>query len=348
MNFTHYESQFREIASQSGYSEENILKCLNYAEKLLNRNLPVIYNTSNLCALVGYKKNYLKRAVQFNKYFYREFKIQKKNGKLRTIKEPLPSLKEIQAWILENILYHIPVSKYAKAYIKGRNLIENVKFHKGKEIVLTLDIKDFFPSINLRMVESVFLSCGYSILISNLLAKLCTLNDELPQGAPTSPCISNIIMNEFDENIGQYCKGNKIKFTRYADDITFSFSKSSIDPSVLITYVRESLLKLGFNLNEDKVHILEPNCRQIITGIVVNEKFQIPKYKRKQIRQEIFFIRKHGLSEHIQFIRNSKANYLNHLEGKINFALHVNPLDKEMAEYKLFIHQLKESRASSK
>jgi RNA-directed DNA polymerase len=138
MTYQYFETHFRDKAVKVGYSEENIIKCLNYAKPLIQKNLPVIFTTANLSSLVGYNKNYLKRAALFTPFFYRRFKIKKKNGSSREITEPLPSLKEIQIWILENILYHLPVSRYAKAYVRGRNILENVKYHRSKEVLLTL------------------------------------------------------------------------------------------------------------------------------------------------------------------------------------------------------------------
>jgi RNA-directed DNA polymerase len=195
MDFSQFETIFRYKARVSGYSEENIVSCLNYARPLIEKNFPVIFNTSNLAALVGYKTLYLKRAALHTNYFYRSFTIKKSNGKARILKEPLPSLKEIQVWILQNILYNtnIPISKYAKAYVKKKNLIENVKYHKSKEKVLTLDISNFFGSIERISIEKIFRTLGYSSNIANLLSKLCCCDNCLPQGAPTSPTLSNIV-----------------------------------------------------------------------------------------------------------------------------------------------------------
>ena len=331
MNFPQYEKTFRIKASKSGFSEEETVACLSYAKKLIENKLPVIYNTANLAALVGYKTNYLKRAAKFTSYFYRKFDIKKKNGKLRQLVEPLPSLKEIQNWLLENILSEVKVSKYAKAYIKERTLIENVKYHKGKEAVLTLDIKDFFASIKLSHVESIFLRLGYSSNISNLLAKLCTLEGSLPQGAPTSPYISNLFLREFDSDIASYCNTHDIRYTRYADDLTFSGKKADLDITQLI---ESNLSKYDLSLNSEKCKLMERNQRQVVTGIVVNHKLQVPKDVRNFIRNEVHFLVKFGLNEHLQRTRNEKANYLEHLLGKINFALHINPSDLKMQNYK--------------
>lgn len=334
MTFEYYELNFRKKALLSGYSEENIQKCLKYAKPLIEQELPVIYNTANLAALVGYKKNYLKKAALFTTYFYREFSIKKYKGGVRILKEPLPSLKEIQFWILENILYKISVSKYAKAYIPHRNLLDNAKYHKNKTVVLGLDITDFFSSINRESIEDIFLSLHYSSNISNLLSKLCCCDDILPQGAPTSPYLSNLYMRNFDEVVSSYCKENSIKYSRYADDLTFS---GDFDTDQIIAFVKQKLSEINLFLNDNKTNVMRKNTRQIVTGIVTNEKLQIPKYKRDQIRQEIYYIKKLGLQQHLLNTKNSRNNYLYHLIGKINFALHINPEDKNMKAYYEFI-----------
>lgn len=339
MNYQFFERNFTEKALAAGFSEENLLKCLAYSKPLIEKGLPVIFNTSNLSALVGYNKNYLKRAALSTAFFYRKFRIKKKNGKYREIMEPLPSLKDIQNWILEYVLYNIPVSRYAKAYVKKRSILDNVKYHKGKDVVLSLDVADFFTNIKLTKIESIFLSLGYSSNVSNLLAKLCCVDDSLPQGAPTSPALSNIYMIKFDESVAEFCVKEGIRYTRYADDLTFSFPiKQNIEE--VIRFVNSELEKIDLTLNRDKSKIMTSDSRQIVTGIVVNEKIQLPRYKRKQIRQEMHFITKFGLAEHLKATNNNKANYLAHLQGKINHALRINPNDKEMTEYKKVLHLL--------
>ena len=337
MTFDYYEKHFRDKAIQSGFSEDNVLKCLNYAKPLIDNKLPVIFNTANLAALVGYKKNYIKKSVLYPTYFYRSFKVKKRNGGIRIISEPLPSLKEIQYWILENILNEIPVSKYAKAYVRNRTLVDNIKYHKNKEILLGLDIEDFFTSIKRSSVEIIFRRLGYSSNISNLLSKLCCCYESLPQGAPTSPYLSNIFLRDFDEEVSKYCNSNGIKFTRYADDITLS---GSFDPEKAIIFIKAALYTQDLKLNKEKIKIMRKNERQIVTGVIVNEKLQIPKIKRDKIRQEVYFLKKFGLSQHLINTNNTKDNYVKHLMGKINFALHINPNDKDMIENLKFVKSI--------
>lgn len=335
MDISSYEKKFRVEAKNAGYSESNIQKCLNYANPLISKGYPVIYNTSHLSSLVGYNKRYLKRAVKYSSYFYREFKVPKKSGQgSRTIHEPLPSLKEIQRWILDNILYKIEISRYTKAYVPSRNIYDNVKYHRRQKVVVSLDIINFFPSIRIHQIEKIFNELGYSSNVANLLGKLCCLEDSLPQGAPTSPYLSNIALHSFDRIMEKYCNTNNIRYTRYADDLTFSGEFNTKD---LIQFVRQNLESIGLRLNENKSLIMNKNQRQHVTGIIVNEKLQVPRETRKEIRQAAYYIKKFGLDDHIKHLGYTKANYLKHILGKANYALFINPKDSEIREIVKFL-----------
>ena len=338
MKFEQYKEAFEKSASNSGYSGENIKLCLEYAEVLFRNNVPVIYNTSHLAALVGYKKDYLKRTANYAPSFYRDFQIKKKNGKFRRISEPLPSLKEIQIWILENILSNVTLSPFAKAYRKKIGIIENLKFHQNQPMVYTLDLKDFFPSITTQSVENIFYSLGYSKLISNLLAKLCTRDNLLPQGAPTSPYLSNIFFKETDNIIADYCQSKKIKYTRYADDLSFS---GDFDEKALYEIVKKNVEAIGLKINEEKTKLMKTGTRQTVTGIVVNEKPQVVFHKRNKLRQDIFYIKSFGLIDHIKRRKIKQANYLEHIIGQVNFILQINPGDKEFQGYMTYLTELK-------
>jgi RNA-directed DNA polymerase len=334
MNFLQYSEAFKKKAIDATFSEEEVQQCLDYARPIVERNLPVIYNTTHLAALVGYRKVYLKKAAIYTSYFYRKFVISKRNGKPRTISEPLPSLKEIQSWILRNILENVQVSKFAKAYLQNRNIRDNAKHHIGKSVILKVDIQDFFGSISQEAVEQIFLNLNYSSNISNLLSKLCTLEKSLPQGAPTSPYLSNLYLSQFDEVVGNYAVKAKLRYTRYADDITFS---GDFDPDEVLIFLEKELMELKLQLNKRKTMIMRHHKRQFVTGIIVNKKMQVPREERQNLRLEMHFIEKFGLKSHLERIGNKKDNYLEHLIGRINFFTTINPEDKEFIKYKQFI-----------
>lgn len=338
MDFTKYKDDFTSEANKKGLSKNNIQHCLDYAETLISKDVPVIYNPSHLSALLGYKKEYLKKAALHTSYFYRDFEITKKNGKKRPISEPLPSLKEIQIWILKNILEKVPISPFAKAYKPKTSLTENLKFHKNQPKVFTLDLENFFPSIKMDLVEKVFLELGYSKMVANLLAKLCTRDNALPQGAPTSPYLSNLIFKEADAMIADYCKQQKIRYTRYADDLSFS---GDFDENEVLDKVTSVVEKMNLRINKNKTRLMTPDKRQTVTGIVVNDKPQVSFKKRNALRQAMYYIKKFGIDEHRVYKEIKQANYLEHLLGKINFILQINPKDTEFMEYKALLFDLK-------
>lgn len=336
--FEKYQKSFTEKAIQNGYSVDEINKCLNYAKPIIEKGFPIVYNTSHLSALVGYNKKYLKRASASTSHFYKRHVIPKKNNKLRFLNEPLPSLKEIQYWVLQNILEKIQISRYAKAYTAGRNIKDHVKYHKGQSFVLTLDIQDFFTNIKIEQINNLFLDLGYSIYVASLLAKLCCFDNSLPQGAPTSPRLSNIIMQSFDDIISIYCRDNNLRYSRYADDLAFSGTAINIDELKIL--IKFHLGLIGLKLNEDKSMLMGKNQRQIISGIITNSKIQVPREKRDELRQAMFFIDKFGLDDHLNKIKCSKANYLKHLLGIANYITFINPKDEKTIAIKKKLYDM--------
>lgn len=311
-------------------SSEYTQKYLTYSKKLFDNNLPIISSPKHFSLLVGLEHQYICNMAYASDRFYRHFSIPKSNGQARNIDEPLPDLKFVQSWILHNILEKCAVSDYAKAYLKGRTLKHNARFHRAQKIVVTMDIKNFFPSISVKDITEIFENMGYFHDLSCFLAHLCCYNNVLPQGAPTSPYLSNLRMITLDDKISEYTYEKSIRYTRYADDLTFS---GDFNPHFLISNISKFVYNEGFCINPQKTRIARSNTRQEVTGIIVNSHMQLTKEKRKLIRQQVYYIRKFGLESHLERIGENRANYLNHLLGQINFALFVNPKDKEMKEY---------------
>ena len=278
----------------------------------------------------------LSNNIENNYYIY---KIKKKNGHLRTIYEPSSLLKTIQKNILNNILNNKEISKYAKAYKKGISLKDNATEHINQKIILKLDIKDFFESIAfLDVYNSCFPIEYFPKSIGMLLTTLCTYEDHLTQGSPTSAYISNLVMKDFDEEIGDICERGNINYTRYSDDMTFS---GDFNPSEIIQIVRKHLYKLGLNLNDSKIHIVKNYQSQNVTGLIVNKKIQVSKNYRKKIRQEIYYLKKYGIDSHLERLNlYDKKQYLQSLQGKILYVLQINNQDQEFINYKDYIKTL--------
>ena len=270
---------------------------------------------------------------------YRKVSLPKKSGGFRNLSVPDEVLKSIQKRIVDLLLIHMLVSRYAKAYRFGSSTLRNAKHHVGKRVVLKLDILHFFDSIRYSTVkDNVFPEEIYAEPLRILLTMLCYHKDALPQGAPSSPAITNIILYEFDEQVGQWCQDRGIAYTRYCDDMTFS---GDFDPAEVIRFVRLELKKLGFLLNEQKNRIQRPGQQQSVTGIVVNEKLSIPSDYRRKLRQELYYCRKFGIQEHLQKtgLEIPEDIYRMQLLGKVNYVLQLHPDDQDMLEARKWLQQ---------
>lgn len=271
---------------------------------------------------------------------YRRVSIPKKDGSERVLSVPDEVLKKVQRSIAEKLLAYESVSTYAKAYKPAAGAKKNAAAHVGKAKLLKLDILSFFDSITYSAVkEKVFPAERYSEPIRILLSMLCYYNDVLPQGAPTSPVITNIIMRDFDEILGKWCRERRITYTRYCDDMTFS---GDFDESEVIGVVREELRKMHLFLNKKKTLAVGAGRRQIVTGVVVNEKLNVSSDYKRKIRQEVFYCQKFGVEEHLAKCGTDmpRDKYLTGLLGRINYVLHICPDDVSFAEYKKSVMEL--------
>ena len=271
---------------------------------------------------------------------YHKVKLPKKSGGYRNLSVPDAVLKSVQKRITEVLLIHMPVSRYAKAYRYGSSTLRNAKHHVGRQVVLKLDILHFLDSIRYSTVKNkVFPEVIYAEPLRILLTMLCYYKDALPQGASSSPAITNILLYEFDEQIGQWCRERGIAYTRYCDDMTFS---GDFEPAKLIRFIRPELKKLGFLLNEQKTRIQHPGQRQNVTGIVVNEKMSIPADYRRKLRQELYYCRKFGIQEHLKKIGLEIPVDVHRLQllGKVNYVLQLHPEDRDILDARKWLTSL--------
>jgi len=326
MKWESYSKEFEKTALRNNFSPEEISYFLEYAKNLYDKKLPIIFDQEHLALLVGYKYEYLLKISNSPQKFYRTFKIPKKSGGEREISEPLPSLKEIQHWILKEILDKLSVSQYAKAYVHKRSIRENARFHVAQKAILTIDLENFFGSLKFNKVYGFFVQLGYSVPVATMLSNLCCLSESLPQGAPTSPALSNLLMQQTDKRISGFIKKKKIRYTRYADDLTFS---GDFEPGMIIKFVKSVMNDINLRLNEKKIRVRRPGQRQEVTGVVVNEKMQAPKELRRELRQAVYYIEKYGLASHLDKTENFKANHVYHWLGIANFILFLNPKDED-------------------
>ena len=300
--------------------------CIEYAERLLSAGLPVIFNKAHLSRLVGYSVYYLDGASRSPQKFYRNFEIAKHDGGRREISEPLPSLKEVQRWIYQNILLNVDVSVAAKAYVPGRKLKESARLHRAQNFVLRIDIKNFFPSITQNRVFGLFRSFGYCSDVAGILSRLCCLNESLPQGGPCSPYLSNIILRSLDDRLFSFCRMKGLRYSRYADDFTFSGENFTHS---LVEFIYSVIKSEGFDINEKKTVIMRRGSRQSVVGVVVNSKINARRDFRRKLRQQHYYINKHGLDSHLQRVGEKRSGAVAHYLGKCAFVLSLNSEDRD-------------------
>lgn len=334
MDWELYKKRFIQKYSAKKINIDSQTVLLTYAKKLNDQNLPIIYNEEHFSFLVGYEETFLNNICFVKEKYYHSFSIPKHNGKRRQINEPYPTLKEIQNWILKNILYQIPISKYAKAYVKHKGIKDNVKFHKNQNVVIKLDIKNFFDSITYKDVYTIFRGIGYTRNLSHLLANMCILNNKLPQGSPCSPVLSNIYFKSIDERLGAYFTSLKFRYTRYSDDITISGDINNSQIHAILSFVKKLFSEKNLKLNESKTKILRRHQCQFVTGVVLNKKLTAGKKIKKEIRQQMYYIKKFGLEDHKNHENINQENYVYHLIGKINWVLYLEPQNIEFRQYK--------------
>ncbi len=272
---------------------------------------------------------------------YRAAVLPKKNGGSRTLYIPSEALKRVQRAIAARLLPLCPVSPCAKAYRPASSIRSNASPHVGKPYLLKLDIDRFFDSVLYSDVkEKVFPREQYSEPIRILLSMLCYYRDVLPQGAPTSPAISNILLYDFDCAMQEFCLANAVTYTRYSDDITCSGEKEAL--CRVKQFAEEALRREGFLLNQSKLRLLSSDRRQKVTGLLVNRKLNVPEDYKRKIRTELYFIQKFGIESHLQAIGNASSpkDYLLSLSGRIRFVLSVTPDDARFREYQASVSKM--------
>ncbi|NOS91198.1 MAG: RNA-directed DNA polymerase [Cyclobacteriaceae bacterium] len=239
---------------------------------------------------------------------YKEFKLKKKNGGIRIILSPNEKLKFLQRKISDVIYLIYRPLIYSHGFEKGKSVKTNAQIHAKQRFILNIDLKDFFSSINFGRVRGMFMSppFAFSPEIATILAQICCYKNALPQGAPSSPVISNIICLKLDRQLSKFALENKCYYSRYADDITFSTSCKKFPKQIssiktgkvkLNTKLESIISKNGFEINEEKISFRSEYQQQIVTGVVVNVS---PNVKRKYVRQVRAMLNawgKYGLEE---------------------------------------------------
>lgn len=314
-------------------------------EKLESRGLPLMATPADLATALGITIPRL-RWLAFHSEasrvtHYIRFTVPKKSGGRRVLSTPHKAMSECQEWIFHNVLAKVPPHPSAHGFVSGRSTVTNAVPHVGKDVVVNVDLKDFFPSVTFPRVKGMFQGMGYSPAVSTILALLCTESPRrkvrygketyhvatavrsLPQGACTSPGLSNLVVRRLDARLDGLCKKLGWSYTRYADDMTFSAKGNKSDEiGYLLARVRHLVQEEGFVLNNRKTRILKRNAAQTVTGIVVNDRPGVPRREVRRMRAILHQARVDGLKaqnrEHI-------PHFESWLQGMVAYIHMVNP-----------------------
>lgn len=313
------------------------------SEKLQQFDLPILHKPAELAEALEIEIPKL-RSLAFHHeaarfVHYVTFKVPKRSGGERELSAPLGRIAQPQRWILEEILNKVPLHDAAHGFVAGRSTVTNAAVHLGKQVVVNADLKDFFPSITFPRVRGFLQALGYSPAIATLLALLCTESPRrkvkyagqtmhvalgprcLPQGACTSPALSNLVSYRLDARLTGIATKLGWNYTRYADDLTFSSDEPS-QTGYLLARLRHIAGEEGFEVNEKKTRVLRPSTAQTVTGIVVNEKVNVPRRHLKRLRAILHRAKTEGLEAQN---RENHPHFESWLRGHIAYVSMVNP-----------------------
>lgn len=287
--------------------------------RLQQAGLPVLTSAEELAKAMGLEVKAL-RFLAYNRKVsrvshYRRFLLAKKTGGFRLISAPMPRLKRAQAWALEHIFDKLSFEPAAHGFIAGRSIVSNARPHVGADVVVNLDLKDFFPTVSFPRVKGALVRLGYSESVATALALVCTEPDvdevaldgvtwfvakgqrHLPQGSPCSPAITNLLCRRLDRRLHGLAQALGFVYTRYADDLTFSGRGEAAESKrvgKLLRGVADIVAHEGFVVHPSKTRVMRRGRRQEVTGVVVNDKPSVARDELRKFRATLYQIEKDG------------------------------------------------------
>ena len=281
---------------------------------------------------------------------YKEFEISKKSGGTRKIAVPTSKLKKLQtnlSNLLTNCLLELETagernSPFIQGFVRGKSIVTNARLHRNKRWVLNIDIEDFFGSINFGRVRGLLIADKAFKLdptVATLIAQIACRNNLLPQGAPTSPILSNMVARPLDLKLVDLANRHGLRYSRYADDITFStrinefpteLASRAIDENAhiwtLSDGLRRTITKSGFTVNDKKTRLQYRDSRQVVTGLVVNDRVNVTREYRKTVRAMVHtqvttgeFQLSEAMRKRVANKRGEAVDPLNQLQGMLGF-----------------------------
>lgn len=305
-----------------------------------NRNIPPLWSVLSYvmlqCTSDGANMWYCYRslremAANTTRWYYTRL-IPKENGGTRKLSIPSHAIRCQQKYIKEKILDGLPLDDHAYAYRTGCNITDCAKPHINQDVLIHLDIKDFFGSITENMVFNMFYTeTGYSKSLCRFLAQMCCFRGRLPQGTVTSPTLSNIVFRRCDEDLSRLASQHGLNYSRYSDDLFFS-GRDSIHVDKIIREISKVLLSYGFRINTDKTKIRRRYHRQEVLGLTVNDHIQVTREYRRNLLQELYYLERFGKDCKGAIESGDYLRYMQQLQGKLAYVIHFDPDNSKLWE----------------
>ncbi len=318
--------------------------------RLLENGLPILHDASDVARFLSVGIGELRHLTYHRRgaalVHYHRYEIPKKSGGMRRISAPKRRLGAAQHRILDSILAKVPADPTAHGFVRHRSIVTNATQHVGKPVVVNLDLQDFFPTITFRRVKGMFRRLGYAEPVATVLALLTTEPPRapveidgaklwvalghrvLPQGACTSPAITNVLCRRLDKRLDGFARRAGFRYTRYADDLTFSGTDREV-LGKLLGQVRRVVAEEGFRVNEKKTRVMRKGGRQEVTGVVVNDRPTVMRREVRRLRAILHNAAKHGLGSQN---RSGHPCFEAHVRGRIGFVAMVDPSKAEPLE----------------
>lgn len=280
--------------------------------------------------------------------YYHSFEIPKRSGGSRQIDAPIGDLKKIQYSLADKLWEHQKIvwrenniyPKVSHAFIKGKSIITNAKVHRNRRFVINLDLEDFFGGFHFGRVRGFFQKNRYFSLpieIATIISQLTCYKGHLPQGAPTSPIITNFLCQTLDYRLIKLSKKYGLNYTRYADDLTFSTNRNFVDiQGNVLLEIEQEVGKFGFHLNRKKTRIQFNDSRQVVTGLVVNKKINVDRNYYRETRAMADKLYKTGC-----FSINDSYGDIKQLEGRFSYINQLNWYNNQLDDEKHNLYSLK-------
>ena len=243
----------------------------------------------------------------------------------------------VQYRILTRILDKVQVPEYIYAFEKSKSIPVMAQLHVGKNLLISVDIKNFFHSIKQRVVIQILQEgLGIGSQPARLISELCTYEAFTPQGALTSPKISNLVAAlTFGPLIKAWADSNDFTCTIYADDVTLSTDRSDVVVPDVVRFLQETIRQFNFRLNHKKTKIMHRGCRQFVCGVVVNQKTNMVRKQRDNLKAMVHNVCRNGYEVEARRLNKTPSEFENHLKGRLNWFSQLNLAAADKLRFRL-------------